>query len=110
MFESSSVRPNSSQDRCNAAQTLGGTHWSAHKLAEHSQLSPATAHRILQGYGCKLIGPETFKFSGDQEFDAEVADILGSCLDRPRRALVYDGCITSTPPAVRPDPTPIGSV
>jgi transposase len=64
------------------------THWSARRLAKQVGLSPATVHRIWQKYGLQPHRVETFKFSCDPQFDAELADIVGLYLDPPERALV----------------------
>jgi transposase len=69
-------------------QPKGATHWSARRLAKGVGLSSATVHRIWQKYGLQPHRGETFKFSRDPEFDAQLAEIVGLYLDPPERALV----------------------
>lgn len=66
----------------------GRTHWSAERLAEHVEASPATILRIWRRNGLQPHRTETFKYSTDPLLEEKVTDIVGLYLHPPQGALV----------------------
>lgn len=66
----------------------GRTHWSAERLAEHVQASPATILRIWRRNGLQPHRTETFKYSTDPLLEDKITDIVGLYLHPPQGALV----------------------
>lgn len=65
-----------------------GTHWSIRSVAEETQLSRSTVHRIWKAFGLQPHRQRHFKLSTDPFFVEKVRDIVGLYLNPPDKALV----------------------
>lgn len=68
------------------AKPPAATHWSVRWMAKASGVSPSAAPRIRKAHGLRPHMTRSFKLSGDPNFNAKVADIVGLCLDPPEKA------------------------
>lgn len=66
----------------------GATHWSVRRLAEATELTPATVHRYLRLFGVQPHRSRSFTLSNDPFFVEKVRDIVGLYLNPPDKALV----------------------
>ena len=66
----------------------GATHWSVRSMAEHTQISRPTVHRIWSAFGLQPHRQRHFKLSTDPFFVEKVRDIVGLYLDPPDKAMV----------------------
>jgi putative transposase len=66
----------------------GATHWSVRSMAEHTQISPPTVHRIWSAFGLQPHRQRHFKLSTDPFFVEKVRDIVGLYLNPPDKAMV----------------------
>jgi transposase len=66
----------------------GLTHWSARELADRTDLSHSTVHRIWQEHGLKPHLLETFKFTTDPEAEDKIRDVVGLYVRPPENAAV----------------------
>ena len=64
------------------------THWTVRLLAEQTNLSKSTVHRIWQAFGLQPHRRRHFKLSTDPFFVEKVRDIVGLYLNPPDKALV----------------------
>lgn len=64
------------------------TQWSIRLLAEQTELSKSTIHRIWQAFGLQPHRRRYFKLSTDPFFVEKVRDIVGLYLNPPDKALV----------------------
>ncbi len=65
-----------------------GTHWSIRSVAEETQLSRPTVHRIWKAFGLQPHRQRYFKLSTDPFFVEKVRDIVGLYLNPPDQAMV----------------------
>ena len=66
----------------------GQTHWSCRTMAARSGVSATTVQRIWSARGVKPHRVQTFKLSGDPEFEEKLVDVVGLYLNRPEKAVV----------------------
>jgi putative transposase len=66
----------------------GATHWSVRSMAEHTQISRPTVHRIWSAFGLQPHRQRHFKLSTDPFFVEKVRDIVGLYLNPPDKAMV----------------------
>jgi transposase len=66
----------------------GATHWSTRSMAAHAGVSKDTVARIWRARGIRPHRVETFKLSGDPDFEAKLVDVVGLYLNPPERAVV----------------------
>jgi transposase len=66
----------------------GQTHWSCRTMAAAQGVSSASVQRIWSALGLKPHLVETFKLSGDPEFEDKLVDVVGLYLDPPDKAVV----------------------
>lgn len=66
----------------------GGTHWTCRSVAEETNLSKSTVHRIWKAFGIQPHRQKHFKLSTDPFFVEKVRDIVGLYLDPPDKAMV----------------------
>jgi transposase len=66
----------------------GQTHWSCRTMAAEFGVSPATVQRIWAARGLKPHLVETFKLSGDPQFEGKLVDVVGLYLNPPENAVV----------------------
>ena len=64
------------------------THWTVRSLADATELTKPTIHRIWRAFGLKPHLTETFKLSTDSFFVEKVRDIVGMYLNPPDNAMV----------------------
>ncbi len=64
------------------------THWSVRQMAEGTQISKSTVHRIWQAFRLQPHRQEHFKLSPDPFFVEKVRDITGLYLNPPDNAMV----------------------
>jgi transposase len=87
---------------------LGVSHWSSRLLGQHLGISFATVARIWRKWGIQPDHVETFNFSTDLTYQAQVRDLSGLYLNLSQRAAsLYRPMPTGTPvePVVgQPDP------
>lgn len=69
-------------------QPKGATHWSCRSIAEETQLSKSTVHRIWKAFGLQPHRQKHFKLSTDPFFVEKVRDIVGLYLNPPDKAMV----------------------
>jgi len=65
-----------------------GTHWTCRSIAEETQLSKSTVHRIWKAFGLQPHRQKHFKLSTDPCFVEKVRDIVGLYLNPPDKAMV----------------------
>jgi putative transposase len=53
------------------------THWSIHQIADETEVSKSTVHRIWQAFGLQPHRQKYFKLSSDPFFVEKVRDIVG---------------------------------
>jgi len=70
------------------AKPNGATHWSVRSMAEHTQISRPTVHRIWSAFGLQPHRQRHFKLSTDPFFVEKVRDIVGLYLNPPDKAMV----------------------
>jgi transposase len=66
----------------------GETHWSCRTMAKRAGVSPATVQRIWSARGLQPHRVETFKLSGDPNFEQKLVDVVGLYLNPPEKAVV----------------------
>src|SRR5436305_3932086 len=66
----------------------GETHWSCRSMAQRAGVSPATVQRIWAARGLQPHRVETFKLSGDPQFEEKLVDVVGLYLNPPEHAIV----------------------
>lgn len=66
----------------------GATHWTVRSMAEHTQISRPTVHRIWSAFGLQPHRQRHFKLSTDPFFVEKVRDIVGLYLNPPDKAMV----------------------
>lgn len=66
----------------------GATHWTVRSMAEHTQISRPTVHRIWRAFGLQPHRQRHFKLSTDPFFVEKVRDIVGLYLNPPDKAMV----------------------
>jgi transposase len=66
----------------------GETHWSCRTMARRAGVSPATVQRIWSARGLQPHRVETFKLSGDPNFEKKLVDVVGLYLNPPEKAVV----------------------
>jgi len=66
----------------------GGTHWTCRSVAEETQLSKSTVHRVWKAFGIQPHRQKHFKLSTDPFFVEKVRDIVGLYLNPPDKAMV----------------------
>lgn len=66
----------------------GSTHWTTRSMAARHGVSKDMVARIWKARDLKPWQVETFKLSGDPDFEAKLVDIVGLYLDPPERAVV----------------------
>lgn len=66
----------------------GRTHWSCRAIAEETNLSKSTVHRVWQAFGIQPHRQKHFKLSNDPFFVEKVRDIVGLYLNPPDKAMV----------------------
>jgi putative transposase len=66
----------------------GATHWSVRSMAEHTQISRPTVHRIWSAFGLQPHRQRHFKLSTDPFFVEKLRDIVGLYLNPPDKAMV----------------------
>lgn len=69
-------------------QLKEGTHWSVRSMAQETQLSRPTVHRIWKAFGLQPHRQRHFKLSTDPFFVEKVRDIVGLYLNPPDKAMV----------------------
>jgi putative transposase len=65
-----------------------GTHWTCRSVAEETQLSKSTVHRVWKAFGIQPHRQKHFKLSTDPFFVEKVRDIVGLYLNPPDKAMV----------------------
>ena len=65
-----------------------GTHWTCRSIAEETQLSKSTVHRVWKAFGLQPHRQKHFKLSTDPFFIEKVRDIVGLYLNPPDKAMV----------------------
>ena len=66
----------------------GGTHWSCRSIADETDFSKSTVHRIWSAFGLQPHRQKHFKLSNDPFFVEKVRDIVGLYLNPPDNAMV----------------------
>jgi len=66
----------------------GATHWTVRSMAEHTELTRPTIHRIWTAFGVQPHRQHHFKLSTDPFFVEKVRDIVGLYLNPPDKAVV----------------------
>jgi transposase len=66
----------------------GETHWSCRTMAERAGVSHMTVRRIWAARGLKPHRLETFKLSGDLQFEEKLVDVVGLYMNPPENAIV----------------------
>jgi putative transposase len=66
----------------------GGTHWTIRSIAQETQMSRPTVHRIWNAFGLQPHRQRHFKLSTDSFFVEKVRDIVGLYLYPPDKAMV----------------------
>jgi len=66
----------------------GATHWTVRSMAEHTQISRPTVHRIWSAFGLQPHRQRHFKLSTDPFFVEKLRDIVGLYLNPPDKAMV----------------------
>ncbi len=66
----------------------GSTHWTTRSMAERHGVSKDMVARIWKARNLKPWQVDTFKLSGDPDFEAKLVDVVGLYLDPPERAVV----------------------
>ena len=66
----------------------GETHWSCRTMAQRAGVSSSTVQRIWSARGIKPHRVETFKLSGDPNFEEKLVDVVGLYLNPPEKAVV----------------------
>jgi putative transposase len=66
----------------------GGNHWTIRSIAEETQMSRPTVHRIWNAFGLQPHRQRHFKLSTDPFFVEKVRDIVGLYLNPPDKAMV----------------------
>jgi transposase len=67
----------------------GQTHWSTRTMAKQFGVSRSTVQKIWRARGLKPHLVETFKISGDPEFEEKLTDVVGLYFNPPERAVVF---------------------
>ena len=75
-------------DATRNSKPKGQTHWSCRTMAAQFGVSPATVQRIWSARGLKPHLVETFKLSGDPQFEGKLLDVVGLYLNPPENAVV----------------------
>jgi putative transposase len=65
-----------------------GTHWTCRSIAEETNISKSTVHRIWKAFGIQPHRQKHFKLSTDPFFVEKVRDIVGLYLNPPDKAMV----------------------
>ena len=65
-----------------------GTHWTCRAIAEETDLSKSTVHRVWKAFGLQPHRQKHFKLSSDPFFVEKVKDIVGLYLNPPDKAMV----------------------
>src|SRR5579875_1964949 len=65
------------------------THWTTRSLGKKVGVSNDTVARIWRKLGVKPWKVDTFKVSGDPDFEAKLRDVVGLYLDPPAKAAVF---------------------
>ncbi len=66
----------------------GETHWSCRTMAEKTGVSSSQVQRIWAARGLKPHLVDTFKLSGDPQFETKLVDVVGLYLNPPEQAIV----------------------
>jgi putative transposase len=67
---------------------LGSTHWACRSVAEETQLSESTVHRVWKAFGIQPRRQKYFKLSTDPFFVEKVRDSVGLYTNPPDKAMV----------------------
>jgi transposase len=67
----------------------GQTHWSTRTMAKQFGVSRSTVQKIWRARGLKPHLVETFKISGDPDFEEKLTDVVGLYLNPPEQAVVF---------------------
>jgi transposase len=67
----------------------GQTHWSTRMMAKQFGVSRSTVQKIWRARGLKPHLVETFKISGDPDFEEKLTDVVGLYLNPPEQAVVF---------------------
>jgi putative transposase len=67
---------------------IGATQWAMRPMAEATQISKSTVHRIWHAFGLQPHRRRSFKLSTDPFFVEKVRDIVGLYLSPPQNAVV----------------------
>ena len=70
------------------AKPPDGTHWTCRSIAEETELSKSTVHRVWKAFGLQPHRQKHFKLSTDPFFVEKVRDIVGLYLNPPDNAMV----------------------
>ncbi len=65
------------------------THWTTRTLAARFGIGKDTVARIWRDHGLKPWKVDTFKLSGDPDFEAKLVDVVGLYLHPPAKAVVF---------------------
>ena len=66
----------------------GKTHWSCRDIAEETNVSKSTVHRVWRAFGLQPHRQKHFKLSTDPFFVEKVRDVVGLYLNPPDNAMV----------------------
>lgn len=67
----------------------GSTHWTTRSLAKRFGIGKDTVARVWRDHNLKPWKTETFKISGDPDFESKLVDVVGLYMDPPERAVVF---------------------
>jgi transposase len=65
------------------------THWTTRTLAAHLGIGKDTVARVWRDHQLRPWRVETFKLSGDPQFEEKLVDVVGLYVDPPERAVVF---------------------